>query len=513
MAVKYVDDFEFPSGFGFHKSSIDSKSAKGMGSYAKSKAGPSVVTGNTRGTGGGKHTTGSVPKFADGGWAQKKGVNNDSGMGHMEAQKGASKAKGDGDVKRKVISDTKSPPGTRGEKSSGVQKPAFKSGGHATTPQRYAKGGHAADCGCKMCGGGMMKKAEGGPAKFKPSKVNPPERNDNQAPYKGAAKARDGREMEEKESAVSGYAGGGSIKVAAGKVKDGAKTPWNKDDGVSPGSFKRTPPGEKVRNEAAANSRFSAEGRNTNPATEQNGNVERMSEFSDFKKGGSVKATTPQRYKHGGASTPQRYAEGGGDVEPGADRYEVRDTNEHGGEHEPAGTTTSHGMKAGGSAHPHRNLGGYLHKKKGGDVKVPGTSGERASGTAAVTGTEVNHSAQGLAAKYEQSAGTPGSSEPRGDYYETTSGEPHMAMGGLSRGVSPKKNAAMHAKIDHKAMGALSGIVGALGQAPHQPAAPGMGPAPPGMAPQMGAPPGMSGGVRPQPPMAGGPRWPQRVDR
>jgi hypothetical protein len=442
MAVKYVNDFEFPEGFGFHKTVNTSKgnAAQGVKGYNTTMAGPSVVTGKSSGAGGGKHTSGSVPKFSRGGLAKGAGVgkggNEDHGIGKTDEHFGK-------------LNDKKSPPATRGEKSSGVQKPAFKSGGHATTPQRYAKGGHAAGCACSMCGGGMAKKAEGG-----------------------------------------------SIKVAAGKVKDGAKTPWNKDDGTSPGSFKRTPPGEKMTNKAAANSKFDAEGRNTEPATKQSGNVERMTEFSDFKKGGKVHkkakgghATTPQRYKHGGATTPQRYAEGGGDVEPGADRYETG----------PEGVESPEGGQ-----HPHKNLGGYLHKAKGGDVKVPGTREEHPSGRA-TQGMKVNASPAESASKYEHEAGTPGYSEPRGDYYEETSGEPHMAMGGLSRGTSPKKNAAIHAKVDHKALGALSGIVGALAGAPHQPAAPGMGSPPPGMAPQMSAPPGMAGGVRAAPPMAGGP--------
>jgi len=458
MAVKYVNDFEFPEGFGFQKSVNTSKgnAAQGVKGYNTSMAGPSVVTGKSSGAGGGKHTSGSVPKFAKGGLAKGAGIgkggNENKGIGAGIASEHFSK-----------VNDKRSPPATRGEKSSGVQKPAFKSGGHATTPQRYKEGGkgdslHDSGCTCSYCGGGMAKKAEGG-----------------------------------------------AIRVAAGKVKDGAKTPWNKDDGVSPGSFKRTPPGQKVTNKAAANSKFDAEGRNTEPATNQSGTTQRMSEFSDFKKGGKVK-----RHAEGGhikATTPQRFNEGGGDVVQHADRYETRDTNEHGGTEESAGTTTSHGMKEGGSAHPHRNLGGYLHPaKKGGDVKVPGTHTEHPGGKAAATGTRVNSSpANATAEKYEHAAGTPSFSEPRGDMYEMTSGEPHMAMGGLSRGTAPKKNAAMHAKMDHKALGQLAGVVGALSGPPHQPAAPGMGPAPPGMAPPMGAPPGMAGGAPRMPPMAGGP--------
>lgn len=479
MAVKYVSEFSFPSEFGFHKSSIDSKSAKGMGAFAKSKAGPSVVTGNKRGTGGGHLTTGKVSKFATGGgvktgWDQKKGI----GKGGNEDRGIGTGTKGE---KFSRISDTKSPTGSRhesGPKSGEAPRDdkrasfskgmdgGYKKGGHikkATTPQRYAKGGdslHDSGCKCSYCGGG--------PA----------------------------------------YKDGGSIKVAAGKVKDGSKTPWNKDDGVSPGSFKRTPPGEKVTNKKAAYDKFDAEGRNTDPATEQKGSVQRMSEFSDFKKGGKVH----KKAKGGHATTPQRYAKGGQVTTQ--DRYEGYDDGPNGDITEDRRGTTKQvagdGMEysKGGRV---GNLGKYAHPAKkgghasGGDIKVPGTRKEVASGRA-TDGVKTNVSPGGQNAHYESAAGTPGVEEPGQDNYEMKSGEPSYSMGGLSRGANPKRMAAMHAKQDHKAMGQLAGVVGALSQPPRQPQAPGMGAPPPGMAPQMGAPPGMAGGVgRGPPPMAGGP--------
>jgi hypothetical protein len=458
MAVKYVSEFSFPSQFGFSKSNGGHKGdAKGMSSFAKSKAGPSVVTGNSRGTGGGKHTTGAVPKFAkgghastpqryaDGGWSKNKGVSLDSGMGAAKREKyDNNEGAGIGAPKYARINDKKSPPATRGEKSSGVQKPAFKSGGHATTPDRYK--------------------------------------------------------------------GGGMIKTAAGKVKDGAKTPWNKDDGTSPGSFKRTPPKQSMKNKAAAYDKFDAEGRDTDPATEQNGNVERMSEFSDFKRGGHAK-----KYAKGGHASgcgckmcsggSSRYAKGGQVTTE--DRYET-ESEMHGERHIPAPDKQVKGdgmeYKKGGRI---GNLKHYAHPSKKAAGGAAGTRTERPSGHASSMGKMVNESPKGSDERYERAAGTPGET-PEGDYHETKSGEPMMSGGGFNRGANPKKMAAIHAKKDHAAMGALAqvaaGLEGGAPQGPpHQPAAPGMGPAPPGMAPQMGAPPGMAGGVRPMPPMAGGP--------
>jgi hypothetical protein len=453
MAVKYVSEFSFPSEFGFHKQSGAPKgSAKGMSGFAKSKAGPSVVGKS----GSGKFHSGAVPKFAkgghattpqryaDGGWSKNKGVNLDSGMGGAKREKyDNNSGAGIGAEKTARINDKKSPPATRGEKSSGVQKPAFKSGGHATTPQRYADGG--------------------------------------------------------------------SIKVAAGKVKDGAKRPWNKDDGTSPGSFKRTPPKQSTKNKAAAYDKFDDEGRDTAPATEQNGNVERMSEWSDFKKGGHAK-----RHAHGGHATGCgcSMCSGGKAMKAGGhfhqetteDRYETGPKGKHISAPDKQVSGDGEAYKSGGRI---SNLKHYAHPSKKASGGAAGTRSERPSGSAAKMGKEVNSSPKGGDAQYERDAGTPGETS-EGDFYETTSGEPHMAGGGFNRGANPKKMAAIHAKMDHKAMGALAqvaaGLEGGAPQGPpHQPAAPGMGPAPPGMAPQMGAPPGMAGGVRPQPPMAGGP--------
>src|SRR5882724_4108715 len=404
MAVKYVSDFSFPSEFGFHKPSSQASGkgvAKGMDAYNKTKAGPSVVTGHSSGKGGGKFHSGAVPKFAKGGLARVPAVG-----------KGGSEDRGIGKTAEhfKGISDKRSPAATRAEKSSGVQKRAFKSGGSTL---------HASGCKCNYCGGGMAKKE------------------------------------------------GGSIRVAAGKVRDGQKTPWNKDDGTSPGSFKRTPPGEKVSNKKAAYSKFDAEGRDTAPATQQSGNVERMSEFSDFKRGGKVK-----KYAHGGQVKTE-------------DRYETGDHGQHIAA--PDKQERGDGMEysGGGSVHPKlKNLGQYAHgKKSGGAVKATRT--EVKSGTAARTGKVVNASEHNEGAEhYEHEAGTPGV-EP-GDRHEIKSGSA-AAMGGFARGNGHKKNAAIHAKSDHKALGAMGALAGALSQ-PQPGAAPPMGGAPPGM-PIMGGPP------------------------
>jgi hypothetical protein len=442
MPVKYVSEFSFPKEFGFHAPSAPKSTgvARGMSAFHNKRAGPSVVGK----TGSGKFHSGAVPKFAKGGLAKGSGVG-----------KGGNEDRGIGKTNEHFsrVNDKRSPAATRGEKSSGVQKPAFKSGGHATTPQRYKAGGstlHASGCKCNYCSGGVAKKE------------------------------------------------GGSIKVAAGKVKDGAKTPWNKDDGTSPGSFKRTPPGEKVTNKRAAYSKFDGEGRDTPPATKQGGNVERMSEFSDFKRGGKAK-----KYASGGQVTTE-------------DRYETGDHGQH--ISAPDSQERGDGMEYshGGSAHPVRNLGQYAHAKKGGSVKA--TRGEVASGHA-TSGEVVNSSPEGRDSQYEHAAGTPG--EGGGDYHEIKSGDA-ASMGGFCRGNSHKKNAAIHAKTDHKAMNAMGALAGALsGGAP-----PGMGGPPPG-APPMGGPPpaapmrapmgppmGPPPGGMPQAPMAppGGMRPPGMAD-
>lgn len=344
MAVTYVKDFTFPTGFGFHGSA--STNIKG---YAKG--------------------------------------------GHVGQAKRtpapASKGAGAGKLRDKTGTDHKFP-GTRVEKSSGVQKPAFKHGG-STTPYCFKDGG-----------------------------------------------------------------------VADGKVKDGAKKPWNPDDAVSPGSPKRSAPGQGMKNQSAARDKFATEGKGTEPATKQTGNVDRMSGYSDFKRGGKV---------HKKAS--------GGKV--GADRFETE------------GVKKAERVSDGTS------------KKVAGDGKQYKSGGRIAN---------LGHYAHGgkVAAKYEKAAGTPKKTAPA--QAEKKSGTAKMASGGLGRATSHKKNAAIHAKMKHNqpkggpSLGALASALGGAGPmgASHQPSGPGMGPPPPGMAPGMGSPPGgQMGGMAPPPGGAMGP--------
>jgi len=223
------------------------------------------------------------------------------------------------------------------------------------------------------------------------------------------------------------YAKGG--RVADAPVFMGEKKAWNKDDAVSPGSPKRTPMGQGEKNKSAASNKFATEGRGTEPATKQSGDVQRMSGYSDFKNGGRIKNLG--HYAHGGKVKPTR-------------------------------TETASG-KAGSST-----------------VKAP------------VKATD--------AGKAEKAAGTPKTSP--GSRVEIKSGTARAAMGGLSRGTSGRKNAAIHAKMSKPKGAALGAIASALSGAgaPHQ------GPAaPPGMSPSMGAPPGgMMGGMAPQAPTMGG---------
>lgn len=228
------------------------------------------------------------------------------------------------------------------------------------------------------------------------------------------------------------FAKGGS--VAAGKIQTKARNP---NDSVSPGSFKRTPPGQGDKNSSAASSKFSAEGRNTPVATKQDGSVQRMSGYSDFKGGGSTK--------------------------PAFNRLQ--------------------------------NLGHYAH---GGKVRAEKSSGTSGGGTVKSTVKSTS------AGKAESRAGTPKTSP--GSRVEMKGGTAKASMGGLSRGTSPKKNAAIHAKNKKphspKASAGLGALAGALsGQAmPSQGAG-----APPGMAPGMGAPPGgPMGAMAPQAPTMGG---------
>lgn len=138
-----------------------------------------------------------------------------------------------------------------------------------------------------------------------------------------------------------------------------------------------------------------------------------------------------------------------------------------------------------------KNLGHYAH---GGKVKA---SGEKPSGKAG-SGT--------VKAPVKKTAPVKGDvAGQTGSRVEMKSGTARASMGGLSRGTSHAKNAAIHAKSNKAKSGALQQVAQALSQAPHQAAAPGMGPTPPGMAQGMGAPPGGAMGPRVAPPMAGGP--------
>lgn len=419
MAVKYVDDFSFaPSpprptirGYargGHVKASTPQRFASG--GLAKG-SGISNDSGHTGGNGPDAFKKraqgdGNVKYYAKGGLAKGKGQSNDDGhTGKGGPDNVATKGAGDGDVKRSGVSpDIKK---TVGEKSSGVQGPAFKKGGGIKLSGKFdgksnaiGQGGRAAQLKAKGVPGGVIgnlaRKAQAAPG---------------QANYH----AKGGRAC---------MAKGGAVKSGKVKVVDSGAV--NPNDAVSPGSFKKTPPGQSATNAKAAKSTFSNQGRNTPVATKQSGNVERMSGFSDFKSGGSV--------KH--------------------DRI--------------------------------KNLGHYAH---GGKVK--GSTTERGAGSAS-SGAVKSTVKQANAGKMESRAGTPKTSP--GTRVEMKGGTAKAAMGGLSRGSSSKKNAAIHAK-NHKPKASkgpspLGALAGAM--APQGP----MGP-PPGGAPPMGAPPG--------PPMGGPP--------
>lgn len=107
---------------------------------------------------------------------------------------------------------------------------------------------------------------------------------------------------------IRGYARGGHVtpcyasggKVATGKIPSAGRNP---NDAVSPGSPVRTPMGQKDSNASAAKSKFATAGRGTPPATQQSGSVQRMTGYSDFKKGGPVKRERIHNlghYAHGG---------------------------------------------------------------------------------------------------------------------------------------------------------------------------------------------------------------------
>lgn len=307
---------------------------------------------------------------------------------------------------------------TRTEKSSGVQKPAFAKGGHWIAGAIKHPGALHKEMGIPQ--GQKIPAAKLKAAAGKGGKLG--QRARLAETLKGMHKSKGG--------SAKCYAEGGS--VAAGKIPNKGRNP---DDSVSPGSFKRTPMGQGEKNSAAANSKFSAEGRNTPVATKQDGDVQRMTGYSDFAKGGSAF----NRIK---------------------------------------------------------NLGHYAH---GG--KVQASRSEKPSGKAGSGAIKAPVKAQN-ASKLEGRAGTPKTSP--GSRVEMKSGTAKAAMGGLSRGTSSKKNAAIHAK-QHKPHGAgpgLAALAGALSgaQMPHQSPMGG-----PGMAPGMGAPPGgPMGGMAPQGPGVGG---------
>jgi hypothetical protein len=166
---------------------------------------------------------------------------------------------------------------SRSEKSSGVQKPAFADGGHWIAGATKNKG--------------ALHRKLGVPAGEKI-----PAKKLNAATKKGGV---EGKEANLAKTLKSFHkADGGTIKVADAEVGMGRKTAWNRDDATSPGSPKRTPMAEKDSNQSAARNKFATEGRGTPVATKQDGNVERMSGYSDFAKGGRIKNLG--HYAHGG---------------------------------------------------------------------------------------------------------------------------------------------------------------------------------------------------------------------
>jgi hypothetical protein len=371
---------------------------------------------------------------------------------------------------------------------------AYAKGG-STTPQPYRKGGEVQGPQTKFPG--HTKKADAKPhtgagasnlSYVKRNDSSPPKTTSEktsgvQAPaFKRGGKAERNAGIHAKHMERRAKGGSISADIADAPVPMGKKSSWNKDDAVSPGSAKRTPPKQGMKNQAAARNKFATDGENTEPATKQEGDVHRMSGWSDFKKGGKV---------HKKAAGGQIKTE---------DRFERSESHEVSA---PDKQSKGDGMmyKSGGRI---KNLGHYAH---GGKVWKDGSTQK-----------------PGGDAKYEKAAGTPKrdhmatkgerpSGKAEGKHTEKAQGthrrngsakhEAHMAMGGLSRGTSAKKNAAIHAKNKAKSpgAGALASLLGSsMGQAPHQPMGPGVGPSPPGMAPGMGSPPGgPMGGMAPPP--------------
>ena len=388
----------------------------------------------------------------------------------------------------KYVSEFSFPSDFGFHKNGSASVPGKKHGGKVSTPQPYKGGGeakysghekkHAPNIATKGAGASNMsyvKTTDKGPPKTtaeKSSGVQAPafKRGGKSERHKGMMSAHMARRAK-----------GG---IAEAPVKMGEKSSWNKDDAVSPGSYKKTPPKQSARNKDAVKDKFAA--KDTDDATKQTGDVERMSGFSDFKKGGRVH----KKAKGGHVSTPQPYKEGG---------------------HAKGCSCKmcSGGMvkKAEGGHNRLKNLGKYAHggkvytdgstQKPGGDEKY-----EKAAGT-----PKRDH----MASKGERSSGkAEGKSKSHAEGAEKRNGEPPkgektMANGGLTRGTSAKRNAAIHAKEKHSkpgiglgALAALAGAgpAGAMKQAP----GPGMGPTPPGMAPGMGSPPGgQMGGMAPPP--------------
>lgn len=147
------------------------------------------------------------------------------------------------------------------------------------------------------------------------------------------------------------------------------------------------------------------------------------------------------------------------------------------------------------------------------DFAKGGSAGHRPGCGCAMCGggriSNLGKFAHGGKVSSEKSSGTAAKS-PAKVAGKVKSGTAKMAMGGMSRGTNPKKNAAIHAKARTKGAGKTQGlakVVGALEGA----AMPKQGPqAPPGMAPGMGAPPGQPmGATAPQMPSMGQPTMSQ----
>jgi hypothetical protein len=371
-------------------------------------------------------------------------------------------------------------------KNGSASVPGKAKGGRATTPQAYREGGkvqpaqskysgHVAKSDAKPMSGAGAKNLSYGKASM-PAKTTMEKSSGMQSPaFKSGGKAERNASM--MKSHMARRANGGAA-TAEAPVPMGKKSSWNKDDAVSPGSFKRTPPKQGAKNPESARDKFAA--KTAEPATKQEGDVERMSGWSDFKKGGKV--------------TKKKM---GGGVQ---DRYESSDGSGSMSKDKTGTSKKIKGTPAYNSGGRIKSMGKYAH---GGKVWKDGSTQK-----------------PGGDAKYEKAAGTPKrdhmstkgeveSGKATGKSTAPAQGEKRMAQGGLSRATSPKRNAAIHAKSRKvspgASLGALASVLGGAG-VPHQPSAPGMGPSPPGMAPGMGSPPGgQMGAMRPQAPGPGAP--------